>query len=81
DVHDLSEYKSVFYKESISGAELLDLSLDELQHMGVKKLGHRKKMIKLVETLKQGNNTASPVADVDEDTTEDSISVSNTDSH
>jgi len=43
---ELSEYQSVFREHDISGEDLMDLSDEDLQGMGITKLGHRKKILR-----------------------------------
>lgn len=54
---DLGELREVFGEQSIGGAELVDLSEDDLKSMGISKLGHRKKLIKKIAALR-GDSTA-----------------------
>lgn len=46
--NELEEYCDAFAKNAISGAELLELSEKDLENIGVKKLGSRKKLLKLI---------------------------------
>ncbi|CAH0373204.1 unnamed protein product [Pelagomonas calceolata] len=48
---DLAQYCETFASNEISGRELLDLGLDDLDYMGVKALAHRKRLLKGVAEL------------------------------
>ena len=48
---DLAQYGETFARNEISGRELLDLGLDDLDYMGVKALAHRKRLLKGVAEL------------------------------
>ena len=48
---DLAQYCQTFASNEISGRELLDLGLDDLDYMGVKALAHRKRLLKGVAEL------------------------------
>jgi hypothetical protein len=48
---DLAQYIETFSKNEISGRELLELGLDDLDYMGVKALAHRKRLLKGVAEL------------------------------
>jgi len=48
---DLAQYGETFARNEISGRELLDLGLDDLDYMGVSVLAHRKRLLKGVAEL------------------------------
>ena len=48
---DLAQYRETFARNEISGQELLELGLDDLDYMGVKALAHRKRLLKGVAEL------------------------------
>ena len=48
----LDQYSSVFYENQITGEVLLDISLVDLDYMSITALGHRKLILKAVESLK-----------------------------
>ena len=48
---DLAQYRETFATNEISGRELLELGLDDLDYMGVKVLAHRKRLLKGVAEL------------------------------
>lgn len=49
----LSQYSASFIANEISGLVLLDLTLDDLDYMGVSILGHRKIILKSIEDLRK----------------------------
>lgn len=49
----LTQYVDVFTANQISGPVLLDISLEDLDYMEVKALGHRKVILKGIEDLRQ----------------------------
>jgi SAM domain (Sterile alpha motif) len=49
--NDLKEYSDAFVKNAISGSELADLTEKDLETLGVKKLGSRKKLIRLIQDM------------------------------
>lgn len=49
--NELKEYSDAFVKNAISGSELADLTEKDLETLGVKKLGSRKKLIKLIQDM------------------------------
>jgi len=55
---ELGELRDAFSENSIAGAELLELSEDDMKSMGISKLGHRKKLLKKIAALR-GENTAA----------------------
>ena len=48
----LAEYCDVFVQNQINGEVLLELSLDDLDYMSIKALGHRKTILKEIEYLR-----------------------------
>lgn len=73
----LSHYSASFIANEISGPVLLDITLDDLDYMGVSILGHRKIILKSIEDLRknrritlnliashEGNKTPQPVIKV-----------------
>lgn len=54
----LGQYVDVFESNDISGAVLLDLSLEDLDYLNVKALGHRKLILKGIEDLRKNKTTA-----------------------
>ncbi|KAL6070829.1 PAS domain Sbox domain containing protein [Balamuthia mandrillaris] len=64
DFIDMSQYKIVFIENSISGAELFELETEDLTSINVRKLGHRKKILKKIGQLKKSSKAAfSPLSD------------------
>lgn len=51
----LSQYVSVFAQNEITGSVLLDITLEDLDYMQITALGHRKTILKAVESLRQNN--------------------------
>ena len=49
----LGEYSASFRANEITGPLLLDMALDDLDYMGVTKLGHRKIILKSIEDLRK----------------------------
>ena len=49
----LGEYSGSFRANEITGPLLLDIALDDLDYMGVTKLGHRKIILKSIEDLRK----------------------------
>ena len=49
----LSDYSGSFRANEISGPLLLEITLDDLDYMGVTKLGHRKTILKSIEDLRK----------------------------
>lgn len=49
----LGEYSASFRANEITGPLLLDIALDDLDYMGVIKLGHRKIILKSIEDLRK----------------------------
>lgn len=52
DLIQLSEHRAEFLKQSVSGAELLELDADDLNELGVTKMGHKKRLMKRIKMLK-----------------------------
>ena len=50
----LSEYTAAFVSNLVTGAELLDLTADDLTYLGVTILAHRKALARAIELLKRG---------------------------
>ena len=48
----LSQYIPIFQSNAIYGSVILDLSLDDLDYMGITILGHRKILLKAIEDLR-----------------------------
>lgn len=48
-----SQYKTVFQENEITGAILLELSLEDFDYMNIKALGHRKVLLKNIELLRR----------------------------
>ena len=53
----LSEYIDVFKEESIELDIVLELTSDDLKEIGVKKLGHRKIILKAISELHEKSST------------------------
>ncbi|GMH63992.1 hypothetical protein TL16_g03857 [Triparma laevis f. inornata] len=63
----LTNYGNKFAENEIFGEILLELGLDDLDYMGIKVLGHRKKLLKGIEELKRNGkptNNPPPVPDL-----------------
>ncbi|GMI10080.1 hypothetical protein TrVE_jg4410 [Triparma verrucosa] len=63
----LTSYGNKFAENEIYGEILLELGLDDLDYMGIKVLGHRKKLLKGIEELKRNGkptNNPPPVPDL-----------------
>lgn len=52
EIQELGELRDLFTENSIAGAELLELSDDDMKLMGIQKLGHRKKLLRKIAALK-----------------------------
>ena len=65
---DLKEYVDTFKEESIDMEILQELTSDDLKEIGIKKLGHRKIILKGISDLKteQNNKTLSDTSKKDE---------------
>ncbi|KAJ8614609.1 hypothetical protein CTAYLR_004966 [Chrysophaeum taylorii] len=50
----LSQYSQTFAKNGISGCEVLDLGLDDLDNLGIKTPAHRKRLLKGIARLGPG---------------------------
>ena len=65
----LCEYSATFKANEINGSLLMDITLDDLDYLGVKKLGHRKIILRSIEDLrKNGRITLHLIASNDGDT-------------
>ena len=62
---DLSQYAADFESNGISGADLMDLTHEDLASMGVDRCTDRKRVLRAVRTLLQGE---SPVASAEPST-------------
>jgi hypothetical protein len=49
----LGQYAETFESNQIGGAVLCDLSLEDLDYMGITALGHRKMLLKGIDELSQ----------------------------
>lgn len=65
----LSQYVEIFCQNEIAGPILLDISLEDLDYMGISILGHRKTLLKGIEDLRTNRRVtialAAPAAAVD----------------
>jgi hypothetical protein len=64
---ELGELREYFVENSVEGAELLDLTEDDMKSMGITKLGHRKKLLKKIamlrgDTVTTGSSSATTTA-------------------
>ena len=57
----LEQYCDTFMRNQINGEVLLELSLEDLDYMSIKALGHRKTILKEIEILRHVNDTMSSV--------------------
>lgn len=57
-MEELGELSDIFADNSVAGSELLDLTEEDMKSMGINKLGHRKKLLKLIAKLR-GDTTSS----------------------
>ena len=57
----LGQYAPAFAANEISGLVLLDLSLDDLDYLEIKILGHRKIILKGVEDLRENKRVTLKV--------------------
>jgi len=71
DFIELGQYKIIFIENSISGAELFELEMEDLGSINVRKLGHRKRILKRIAMLKK-NSKAAFQAHSDEDSSDSS---------
>eukprot|EP00010_Vexillifera_abyssalis_P000299 CAMPEP_0201552156 /NCGR_PEP_ID=MMETSP0173_2-20130828/14524_1 /ASSEMBLY_ACC=CAM_ASM_000268 /TAXON_ID=218659 /ORGANISM="Vexillifera sp., Strain DIVA3 564/2" /LENGTH=577 /DNA_ID=CAMNT_0047962589 /DNA_START=6 /DNA_END=1739 /DNA_ORIENTATION=- len=53
----MGEYKLTFIQNVVSGLELLDLETDDLTALGVKRVGHRKKILSAIKQLEAKNTS------------------------
>lgn len=58
----MPQYVSVFKENDISGSVLLDISLDDLDYMGITILGHRKVILKSIEDLRKNKRITMDIA-------------------
>lgn len=64
----LCEYSATFKANEINGSLLMDITLDDLDYLGVKKLGHRKIILRSIEDLrKNGRITLQLISSNDGD--------------
>lgn len=56
----LSEYADKFENNEIDGSTLLEMGLDDLDYLEMKKLAHRKLLLKSIEQLKRGEVATLP---------------------
>jgi PAS domain S-box-containing protein len=75
DFIQLSDYRAEFMKQQVSGAELFDLEAEDIAALGVKKIGHKKRLQKKIRQLKRGIGSAFDAGD--DDTTSSASSGSN----
>jgi len=75
DFIQLSEYRAEFMKQQVSGAELFELEAEDIAALGVKKIGHKKRLQKKIRQLKRGIGSAFDAGD--DDTTSSASSGSN----
>lgn len=55
--HKLGEYKKIFKENEINGQTLLELTAEDLSAMKITKLGHRKKIQKLIKKLERNETS------------------------
>ncbi|XP_010901660.1 diacylglycerol kinase delta isoform X1 [Esox lucius] len=55
----LTEYKEIFIRHDVRGAELLHLERRDLKDLGVTKVGHMKRILHGIRELSRSNSTAS----------------------
>lgn len=72
DFIDMGQYKMVFIENSISGAELFELEPEDLASIQVRKLGHRKRILKRIGQLKK--NSAAAFQALSDDSSESTSS-------
>lgn len=77
---ELGELREHFVENSVEGAELLDLTEEDMKQMGIAKLGHRKKLAKKIsmlrgDTVMTGSSSATTAA------TSSSIAADSSDPH
>ena len=54
----LSQYAPNFLQNEINGSVLMDISLEDLDYMGITILGHRKTILKGIEEISSGKKVA-----------------------
>jgi hypothetical protein len=57
----LGQYSGGFVSNEITGPVLLDLSLEDLDYMGMTALGHRKIILRSIEDLRANNRITKPL--------------------
>ncbi|KAL6052936.1 Caskin-2, variant 2 [Balamuthia mandrillaris] len=62
---DLSEYGKLLKKHKVDGKALTEITIQELTDIGVKKLGHKKKLLKLVRERQQDPEAALYEKEID----------------
>jgi len=62
DALGLPQYRGVFDENEVGGATLLELTPDDLDYMGIRPLGHRKTLLRAVESLRAERRNALEVA-------------------
>ena len=76
----LGEYSTSFRANEISGSLLMDITLDDLDYLGITKLGHRKIILRSVEDLrKNGRITQHLIAanEIDKEITTSNLASQN----
>jgi hypothetical protein len=58
DFIECGEYKIQFIENSISGGEMFELEDEDLVSIGVKRLGHRKKILAKIKALQSNSRSA-----------------------
>ena len=58
----LEQYIEVFRQNEISGPIVLDISLEDLDYMGVAILAHRKVLLKAIEDLRQNKRVTMDIS-------------------
>lgn len=59
--HDLGAYSAKFLSEQVSGDVLLELSEHDIEELGVNKIGHKKKLKKLLDVARKQGDNAEPI--------------------
>jgi class 3 adenylate cyclase len=60
----LGQYEAAFGENAIDDTVLLNLTAEDLKDLGVGIVGHRRKLLDAIATLRAGANTKAPAADV-----------------
>ena len=63
----LSDFKTIFIENCISGEELIELQEEDLVTLGMRTLGHRKRAMKNIQQLRQNEDTGSFFREVEPD--------------